>query len=552
MKKLMILVLAGLILWPGSGLFLKAAEAQEQLSLTRRPSTKRFLYDYAGILTDQKESTERYLKILNDNYGIEAVIVSIPALEEALTVEQIAIALFDNWKIGRENGRGLILLLKENTKEVRLDVSLELEDVFTDAFCGYIADKQLRANFLSGNIGVAMIAVMEELENRAQIKAEGQYTTDFIKQLDDKLLAGGGGVRRDLTKYEKQEATGIAAEYPAGATPDEAWQTMVRKWENGVTNSNLGVYTEITKLAYRDFENEGAAAQREYYEKWGTKPYEVKQNEDYAVISFGEKEGWDNAPFLYSRTDEGWKVDIVHQRRYIRMGNAPKWGVERADFPHMDLLGGYPHWMNQDIPFEEEDRYTIAKDREWASEILRLEEQNRNNPDDFETLVALGRLNVLTSMRPNHYFPLLNKAKALNPDDPRPYKYLAVAHVNSNYQFQSAIKELKEFLRREPESVFGHSFLGYLYLEEGEYNKAIEELEQALKLAPENCYALCKLSRTYGRLYLKSSALDPRRGFYKSRSNEMYGKARHAPDVSRRRVGWLRSWLQDKKILERR
>ncbi|HSV44078.1 MAG TPA: tetratricopeptide repeat protein, partial [Candidatus Bathyarchaeia archaeon] len=389
---------------------------------------------------------------------------------------------------------------------------------------------------------------MEELESRAQIKAEAQYTTDFIKQLDDKLLAGGGGARRDLTKYEKQEATGIAAEYPAGATPDEAWQTMVKKWKNGVTDSNLGVYTEITKLAYRDFENEGAAAQREYYEKWGTKSYEVKQNEDYAVISFGKKEGWDNAPFLYSRTDEGWKVDIVHQRRYIRMGNAPKWGVERGDFPHMELLSGLPYWMEQDIPFEEEDRYTIAKDKEWASEILRLEAQNKNNPDDFEILIGLARLNVLTSMRPNHYFPLLNKAKSINPEDPRPYKYLAIAHVNSNYQFQSAIAELREFLRREPDSVFGHSFLGYLYLQENDFQKAVDELEQALKLDPNNGYVLCKLSRAYGNLYLKSTALDPRRGFYKAKSNEMYEAARNAGDANPLRLKWLNHWLKEEGI----
>ena len=91
-------------------------------------------------------------------------------------------------------------------------------------------------------------------------------------------------------------------------------------------------------------------ATREDAQTYRNKPFEVLQNDRYAVIFFGKKKGWENAPFLFGRTDAGWQFDIVHQRKYVRMGKSPKWGIERADYPYVDLLSRCPYWMNQDIP----------------------------------------------------------------------------------------------------------------------------------------------------------------------------------------------------------
>ena len=69
-----------------------------------------------------------------------------------------------------------------------------------------------------------------------------------------------------------------------------------------------------------------------------TKSYDIFEDGDHAVIVFGNKEGWDNAPFLFCRTQAGWQFDLVHQRRFIRMGPSPTWGVEFGEHPYMDML----------------------------------------------------------------------------------------------------------------------------------------------------------------------------------------------------------------------
>ena len=112
-----------------------------------------------------------------------------------------------------------------------------------------------------------------------------------------------------------------------------------------------------------------------------------------------------------------------------------------------------------------------------------------------------------------------------NPDNPEPYKYLGIAHLDAFYQFESAIKEISVYTEQRPHDVFGHNYLGYLYYCLQKYGKAISEFNRAIELKPDNCYAFAKLSRTYAGLYLKSAALDPRRSDYRKKAVEMFAKA---------------------------
>lgn len=515
-----------------------------------RPQKNAYLFDYANILPDVREYADNYLKSIGKNRSIEAVIVTVPALEGTETIQELAADILNHWQVGRETGgRGVVLLLADKEKKVKLEVSYELEDVFTDLFCGYVEEVQLKPYFLGGNLGTGLLAVMEELENRAAIKGAGTYTTASIAALDKGLLSGGAGAKKNLSAFQKEEVKKEGSKYPAGKTPEEAWKTFVQSWRDKARDPNLGVYTGITKLTYRDYQNAPDSRYEDNVRKYADKPYQVLQKDNYAVIFFGDKPGWDNAPFLFCRTPEGWQFDIVHQRKYIRMGSSPSWGIERADYPYVDLLSKCPYWMTQDIPLEGDDVYRIQDDQKLADSIVRLEEEYKNKPDDFNTVMELGKLYTITAMVPKH-FSLLNKAKQLNPDSALPYKYLAIAHVDANFQYETAMLELKEYVKRVPQDVFGHNYLGYLYFCVKDYEKAIDEFQKAVSLRADNCYAFCKLSRCYGQRYLKAAFLDPRRKGYKNSAIEMLNKAEKTAIPDERRIRWLQLWLKEEGLFE--
>jgi uncharacterized membrane protein YgcG len=189
-----------------------------------RPSGKNnYIFDYAHILDDIKSSTGKYLALIKKDYAIEALIVTLPSLPPTHTIESLAAEIFSNWQIGSTTGgRGLLLLLSNKEKLIKIEVAYELEDVFTDIFNGYIEDKQLKAYFLSDQVDIGLVALMEEIEQRSRIKHQANYTVAQINELDTELLSGGAGAKRQLTDYREEEVSAVGTMPPfyfAGRQP---------------------------------------------------------------------------------------------------------------------------------------------------------------------------------------------------------------------------------------------------------------------------------------------------------------------------------------------
>lgn len=514
--------------------------------MRKRPAANKLIFDYVGLLRDVTESTGMHLQRIRDRYRIEIVIAALPSLNEKQTVNQAAAEIFTNWDIGREyQGRGILLLLVDDMKQVKIEIGMALEDVFTDLFSGHIESLQLRPRYDAGELEIGLIAVMEELEARSQVKFKGGYTLTDISRLDAKYLSQGAGARLDLGEQEPRInfSGAVNNDYPAGQTPEEAWQTMIRRWRDKARDPFVGVFTPLARLAYRDFAKMPDSRFDRQYRTYAQKAYDVRREGDYAVIWFGNKEGWDNAPFLLCRTPEGWQFDLVHQRRFIRMGPAPRWGVEFSEHPHMGLLMDSFQFEGQDIPLTGEDLYTIERDAEMANRILEQEAIYKTDPKHFENLVTLARLYTMVSMS-RKAINLLNQARTLNPADPRPYKYLAIAHVDAHYQNDTALKMLESYLARVPGDAFGHNFKGYLCYRKKDYKAAAEPFEQALALEPDNCYAHFYLAYTYAWLYDQALTIDPRRKTYKDRSNFHAARTRSCKQSHPLRVAKLNRWLE--------
>jgi tetratricopeptide (TPR) repeat protein len=185
-----------------------------------------------------------------------------------------------------------------------------------------------------------------------------------------------------------------------------------------------------------------------------------------------------------------------------------------------------------------EDLYTIEKDVEWSDRIASYEALQRSDKADFEATVALGRMYALVSMS-RKAIPLLKSAKQRSPKDARPLKYLAVAFVNGFYQYDAALKELNAYTALVPQDIFGHQFRGYVHYCQQTYDKAVADLETALRLDPDDCYAHFYLTCAYAGLYQKASRLDPRRRRYEERFRFHRLHTRSFADKHPLRAAWL-------------
>jgi tetratricopeptide (TPR) repeat protein len=521
-------------------------------SLEQRPHDDRLLFDYAGLLEHYREGTRKYLDSISRQFHLEAVIVSLPDLGPARNIEELAVDIANHWEIGRDHeGRGLLLLLVNTGKQVKLEVAYELEDVFTDAFSGYVEDLQLKPYFLRDDLGTGLIAVMEELEQRAQLKHQGDYTPGLITRLDAELLAGGAGARRQLNRYrDTQPPPEMTSHAPAdGAkTPQDAWRIMLTKWAGKGADIKADIYTEMTKLAMGD-QNRPEKRTLAALQQWQDAEYQVLSDDSHAVIYFGNRKGWNNAPFLFCKTPAGWKFDIVHQRRLVVMGSNPDWKVEQGNYPYVKLLDQAPQSTGKDLPLEPSDLYTCARDMEIAAEMRTLQQRLATSPDNFATVMALARLNIISGRRPNHVTLLIKRAKKLDPESALPYKYSAIYNVNSFFQYQTALQDIETYIEKQPEDAFGYNVKGFLHYRLGNYRKSIDALQQALEYSADNVYSYALMSRDYALLYSKANSLDPRRGGYRKQALAMLHQAETATPQDTARVSRLKHWLQGRKIL---
>jgi hypothetical protein len=521
-------------------------------SANRRPDEFRHLYDYAGILTHFEEGVERYLTRISDDFSIEAVILTRPGIDQFQDIDRLTATVFSGWQLGKDfDGRAVLLVLVQDRQEVRMEIGYELEDVFTDTFVGHVEDKQLKPYFLNDDIGTGLVALMEELDRRAELKHQGGYTLESIARLDGEFLSGGGGAGRDLDAYARAADAARPAPAAGGrgaSTPEEAWLSMLAKWAGRGSDLNIEVYTELTKMAMGQPDRPDPRT-RDALPHWQNAEFKVLRDEDHAVIYFGFKKGWDNAPFLFCRDQQGWKFDIVHQRRLVVMGPRKSWFIEQGRYPYVALLQEVPQSTGKDLPLEFADLYRCTDDSAIAARIRSLSAQLEKVPDDYTAVRELLRWNVVTGRRPNHVQPLLKRAKALAPEDPLPFKYSAIYQVNTFFQYKTALGEIEGYLRRGGDPAFGYKFKGFLYYRLKEYERAAAALNEVLAVEADDTYALSLLARVHALRYLQLDKVDPRRERARKQAVAYLRRAQSTGSPDAGRVARVTRWMRSEKLL---
>ena len=536
------LVITGLLL-----LFGCSTDKEQSLEniLDQRPDQQQLVFDYVGTMDDLRESTTRALTDLRDRHQIEMLIVVLPSLNQQYTISEAAASMFSKWQVGREmEGGGVLLLLVEDNKEVKLEISYELEPIFTDLFTGAVERRQLHSRFVAGELEIGLIAVMEELEARAQLLHADIAVEDAISKRDARYLSQGAGARIALESLEVVGASPsgrVNTRYPAGKTIDEAWQSLLKRWKHQENDPLLQVFLPTGRLAYRDFSTMSKERLSQQYQRYSNRPYQVLKDGNHGVIYFGKKEGWDNAPFLFCRTDEGWQFDLVNQKRFIRMGPSPTWGVEFGAHPYMLLLWDAFRFYGQDIPLTGEDVYKSGNDAAIAAAIEVLEAEVAGNTGDFARLLELGRLYTLTSMS-RKAMKILKQAIAIQPQDPRPYRYLAIAHVNGFYQYDRGLKALQTAREKGGNDPFLANFSGYIVYQKKQYQEAAASFEEAIQLDPENRYSQYYLAYTYAWLYNKTKGSSKKKE-YNRLFNQYADKARSSVTTHPASIRRLEEWL---------
>ncbi len=192
-------LLAGL--WLCAGMLL-APLAHAEVAI---PELKTYVTDLTRTLTpNQQDSLVQLLKNLDTRKGSQIAVLLVPTTQPE-TIEQYAIRVAEDWKLGRKGiDDGALLLVALDDRAVRIEVGRGLEGVLPDAVANRITDEIIVPFFKQGDVygglqagSVRMIRIIEgEPLPPVSAKQPGwSGVRDYLPMLFIGIVAVGGLLR---------------------------------------------------------------------------------------------------------------------------------------------------------------------------------------------------------------------------------------------------------------------------------------------------------------------------------------------------------------------
>ena len=135
------------------------------------PQLRTRVTDLTSTLSgDQVKALDGKLAALETKKGSQVAVLLVPTTQPE-TVEQYAIRVFDQWKLGRKGvDDGVLLIIAKNDRRLRIEVGRGLEGAIPDAYAKRIIDEDIAPHFRQGDFyggisaGVDRIAKLVEGE----------------------------------------------------------------------------------------------------------------------------------------------------------------------------------------------------------------------------------------------------------------------------------------------------------------------------------------------------------------------------------------------------
>jgi uncharacterized protein len=187
--------------------------------------TGRVVDQTATLPTAQKDALERKLRDFETRKGSQVAVLLVPTTSPE-TIEQFAIRVAEQWKIGRQRvDDGAILVVAKNDRALRIEVGYGLEGALTDVTAKRIIDEiivpRFRTGDFAGGIEAGVSRMLSVIDGEPLPRPKPERTDAFgqIDPFNPVLLVAvfviGGIMRAMFGRLFGSVATGGAAAFVA-------------------------------------------------------------------------------------------------------------------------------------------------------------------------------------------------------------------------------------------------------------------------------------------------------------------------------------------------
>lgn len=364
-----------------------------------KPKGDTFFYNRSGI-KDIGSIARMSIRRAKELSNIEFAMVFLDALPDSYSTESYAVELMDFWGIGeRTNGRGVLFLFLEEQGEMKIEVSYELEPIFTDAFCKSYQDT-IKTFFASRHFGDVVTNSINNMTKH--YLGEPVFALDHTSQSQgigtnpDEYLSGGAGIIERNYIYDKAEKLASIksisqeriAQYAATESPHEAVENFLNSLQDGIGHPDIDVLTPGSRYMRIEYPKTADYLVRSYSVYADAMPYRILRKGSLSVARF--KDDLAIPLMLVKCPDRKWRIDL------------PKsWGLSQGsyDFSTISIserIAAHP-WEFA-FPDQISSRGRINVDfivplgEDPAKTIEKLQEAIEANPEDARLRLELAKV----------------------------------------------------------------------------------------------------------------------------------------------------------------
>ena len=191
-KPLNLIIVALLISIAVGGFIWRGRQMKSPQPDQGRPEGRyQFIYDYARVFKTPPQDLNRFLQKIRAKHAIETVVVTYNQSPNDTPLPVLARDLIKHWQIGESlNGAGILLLVAVKDGKLHIGVNDGLTETFTEQFRVHIQNWQWHTLMSVDRIEPALNAVAEEIDRRAGLIRERDFSKADILKYDQDLPAG--------------------------------------------------------------------------------------------------------------------------------------------------------------------------------------------------------------------------------------------------------------------------------------------------------------------------------------------------------------------------
>ena len=286
---------------------------------------RKIIIDDAHILAGRNELMESYREYneqLFKDYQVDFRIITTESDEEINGFANKAFTLFE-----QENdtaaGRALLLVINTRQDLARLEVSMALEPVYTDAFVSFIERRHMVLFFRDKRMAEGIFATTESMYSRAREAAAGN---EFMADMPSRSMGGGAKVTADIGRKELNSQSKQNISASPDESPGDVLEKYIQSRRNHNNNPDLDIFTSETNDFFQNWTVTSVQMDNEvrFFSQCHDPQTLFSDDQNFAVILYPITQR-KCSPYFFKRERDSWRLDFASMNKIVRFNHEMKW-----------------------------------------------------------------------------------------------------------------------------------------------------------------------------------------------------------------------------------